>query len=208
MKVRFAGGMAILLFLAIVWIIGCGDQIDRPTNSEEFSLSPVSAAPAGYWHILTDGERNQLIIDKARTQIGCVYKGNGQCKGWVQTTVWNVSWNTVWLPANYTCCPSDPYYLAKWDPETPTDVKAVLRGTSNICCYWACFKPGQIVQMRHDYQGGTPHTMILETLSSSGFTVIDCNWDPKSSPNKVSEHWISSSWFRDHCKAWTVYQVK
>ena len=170
------------------------------------AVMPVSAS---YWSSLTDEDRNQLILNEAQGQIGNI---GGQCKEWVQDTVWYASWYTRWLPQNYYN-PSSEWHLAKWYDSSGVEV--VCKATEeygsyplrspDICDYWWMIKPGQIIQMRHNDGGITPHTVIVKSATPWGFSVIDSNWNGDL---KVRQHWISVSWFEDHTEAWTVYQVK
>lgn len=204
MRGRILGGIALALFLSLL-IIGCGSEdpvnVVQPDNLENNNLLGAPLAKGSAWHDLSDTQRNQKILEEAESWAG--QKG-GQCKEWVRAVVKNASGGIVNIPSTYTG--AGTYYLAKWTPEYPSsDAAVVRRSTSNICNYWSSFSAGQIVQMRHDYKGATPHTMIIILPTPWGFWVGDSNWYLNE---KVYGHWISSSWFSSHLDAWTVYQIK
>lgn len=111
-----------------------------------------------YWHFcMTQAERNACLVRNAQSQVG--YFG-GECKPWVQNLVKATC--GVWIPQNAPIV--NPYYWVM-----PASYVSTRSG----------FVPGCIIQMQVPNAVTHllgPHTAIVETVTSTGLSLIDSNW--------------------------------
>lgn len=155
------------------------------------------------WSCMTDQQRNDLILNRARSEIGINYANTsyGTCKKWAIKAVQDVG--GPMLPFNFTNSSADPtYYNARW-----YDSQHIVIWQGAYYCpasfMYHGIVPGNIVQMRLGTSG--IHTAIIESVSSTSMTWIDCNWQFDS---VVRRHTVSLSWWAGSVTAWTVYQIK
>lgn len=185
-------------------VIACSALLATSLIALPLTISP--AATMQCWSCVSDQDRNNLIVNRARAEIGKWYNpgtpqspGPGSCKNWIRSVV-------LWaggpsLPANFTDCSVDPTYcFARW-----FDSQHIVIWQGAYYCP-ASFNhgivPGNIIQMRLNTG---PHTGMVESLSSTTMTWIDCNFVASGT---VGRHTIDLSWWAGHVTAWTVYQIK
>jgi hypothetical protein len=187
--------MKLVKLLAVILLIGL----------ITFNFVPIKKAYASWWHDLSDSQRNSLILGEAQYEVGGT---GGQCKTWIQNLVYYVSGSDLWLPSTVTDG-GDSYYYAKWVNNQGGSPYCYVAWQGTLYCP-ASFEnhglqPGNIIQFRHDASGITPHTAVIEEISSNSLQVIDSNW---LSDGVIRRHTISLSWWADHVEAWTAYQIK
>jgi len=130
------------------------------------------------WTSLTQTQRNQAIINAGYTQLGT---NGGSCKDWIRSVVQNASNaaggpqrnipSTQASPNDYMWN-SDPYAIGQ---STTMKIAAL----------------GWIIQMRLKQSSNPslhiPHTAILYSRDSNGFTFLDSNWQ---NDNVVRLHYM------------------
>ena len=169
-----------------------------------FPTSMVEAATSPSY----DNAVNGIIANKALCSVGGY---GGQCKAWVQQLVWNVSGIYV-----FSYCSADSWWPKRWLPSnlpsgsgwySASFANVIASGTRGLSGAWWLLKPGNVVQFTHSAITGriTPHTIIIQQTSSSGFWVVDANW---ASDGKIQRHFIDKIWLDRYSLAWTAYQIR
>lgn len=147
-----------------------------------------------WWHGLSDGSRNFLILQQALREEGTY---GGECKAWVRNLVYkySVSRAVVWLPAN------DPVYSWRW--QWSPNVQALYSDRwDGVPLY-----PGQIIQAVVRTRSGAtlPHTMIVGSANWYSITVIESNWNGNGMVWRRTASWPD---FQRNVVHYTLYQVK
>jgi hypothetical protein len=154
------------------------------------TAGPAEASGTNWWHSLSQQSKNQLIVDRARQDVG---QWGGQCKEWIQgTVVWQASGYHVWLPLNQP--PPNDYM---WYPDSHTVGRSALLEWTQV---------GEIIQVR--WGSGVPHTAIISGKTSTGVMLIDSNWS--NGDGMVREHFLSYSAFYSmlgSSGSFTVYYI-
>lgn len=147
------------------------DQPDLSAPSEQGEKANPTAADKAWWRGLSQGARNQAIIERAWQDNGR-YVGQN-CKIWARTVVLAASRNVVYLPG--TLPNENGWYFAS---------SPYLVGMSGGI---RSAQPGWIVQTNWKLKVPnsnpvryriTPHTFIVLSRSATGVDIIECNWTP------------------------------
>ncbi|TAN58324.1 hypothetical protein EPN15_01445 [Patescibacteria group bacterium] len=155
------------------------------------SAHSATEANKAWWRNLSQGARNQAIVDRAAQDIG-KYVGLN-CKKWVQQVVPAASRGVVNIPL--TLPEADGWY---WD-YSPY-VVGMSGGIRAV-------QPGWIIQMNWLLsKGWTPHTAIVVGKTSTGVYLVESNWcDPPC--YKVGLRWVSFTDFDAKAFRYTVYYI-
>lgn len=147
------------------------DQSDSPALDEQGEKANPTTADKAWWRGLSQGARNQAIIERA-LQDNNRYVGQN-CKIWARTVVLAASRNVVYLPS--TLPNENGWYFAS---------SPYLVGMSGGI---RSAQPGWIVQTNWKLKVAntsppqytiTPHTFIVLSRTASGVNIIECNWTP------------------------------
>lgn len=150
-------------------------------------------ADRAWWRSLSQGARNQAILDRAAKDIG-KYVGLN-CKKWVQKVVPEASRGVVTIPQTLPYADGSGWY---WD-YSPY-VVGMSGGIRAV-------QPGWIIQMNWLLgEGWTPHTAIVVGKTSTGVYLIESNWcNPPC--YKVNLRWVSFTDFDAKAFRYTVYYI-
>ncbi|MFN8588688.1 MAG: hypothetical protein U0704_12920 [Candidatus Eisenbacteria bacterium] len=148
-----------------------------------------TAADRAWWAALTQTARGNAIVAAAVADVG-KYVGLN-CKEWARRAVLNGSRGVVNLPA--TMPNASGWYFGS------SSYLVNVGSIRNV-------KPGDVVQVNWRLNSGaiTPHTMIVESVSSTGFTVIESNW---SAALTVGRRTITWTTFSAKVTAYTAYRI-
>lgn len=158
------------------------------------AAEPAAQYYVSEWQGFSQGQRNQLIFQKALSENGAVTGFN--CKTWGQHIVSAAS-GCVTLPSTslpWQCPRADGYSFCSGN---------VRQRLQNQSANYSMFQRGNVIQM---WYGGTykPHTAIVYWADAGGITFIDCNF---VGTGKVGIHWMSWSTFYSKVPAYTLYEV-
>lgn len=153
-----------------------------------FVFAPSAFAENFAWHyLLTQSERNQAIISRARQDLG--KNVNLNCKEWVRKVVRDASGGDVVIPQTLPDLNGWYWAYAQWVVELCMDIRNVERGT---------------VLQTNWVRMGSPHTLIVQSVTSTGIWIIDSN---RCGPTTVCEKFYSFADFNNIAPAYTVHYI-
>lgn len=173
----------IVLFLVVMSLIS--------VTSVPSAHSWNTDADRAWWRSLSQGVRNQAIVDRAAQDIG-KYVGLN-CKRWVQDIVPQASHGVVTIPQTLPYADGSGWYWG-YSP--------YVVGMSGI----RAVRPGWAVQMNWILSNGTwtPHTFIVIGVTSSGMYVAESNWAKSLS---VTTRYVSFTEFEVKAFRYSVYYI-
>jgi hypothetical protein len=148
------------------------------------------AYTAAQWHGWQQWIRNQAIVDRTYQDLNRNVGLN--CKEWVRKVIRDASMGDVVIPQ--TLPNENGWYWAS---------HRYVVGRSTTINY---VRPGDILQMNWRLNSGatTPHTAIVLSVGTTGFTVVESNW---SATNTVGTRYITFSEWRSKVPLWSVYSI-
>lgn len=155
---------SVLAVVAGMFLFGCGGE---ETNSAKISQKEFAAST--WFGGLSQGERNQRIINTASD---FQYYGYGHlcnCKEWARDVVRSASYYQANIPP--TCPDAYGWYWCPWGDQ---DVRHISYIPYQYPIYVAT--AGNIVQM--NLGAGNPHTAIIWAKWSTGVCFIEANFYP------------------------------
>jgi hypothetical protein len=165
-----------LVVAGLAWVGGCGENnLTQPSAQTEAKSPRMTATPTTsdkiWWAGLTEYQRGQLIVAKARSYVGSTtFAQRCNCKEAVRRWVLEGSRNVVYIPStlanNYEWASSPVVRMV-------TNSRTARMGNGAVTLGYII--PGDMIQMSLPASPWL-HTLIVQSVSSSGIVVVEANY--------------------------------